>query len=192
MQVKTETMLTHYIDIHLRPDPEFPAPQILSALYAKLHRILVQMESNEIAVCFPKISNRGLGAQMRLLAPAGALDNLMAHDWPRGMREHVQRSPLLPVPSQHSFCTLHRVQAKSGAERLRRRQMKRHGMSYAQACERIPEGRAQLLDLPFVQLSSGSSGQRFSLYLRLETAITGTVGAFNTYGLSHTATIPWF
>lgn len=185
-------MLTHYLDIHLRPDPEFLATQLLSALYAKLHRALVLMGGNQIAVCFPKMSRRDMGSQMRLLGPVGELDKLMALDWSRGMRDHAQFGPCLPIPLQHGLSKLHRVQTKSGAERLRRRQMKRHGMSYEQACVRVPDGKARLLDLPFVQLSSGSSGQRFSLYLRMEPAASAVEGFFNAYGLSHTATIPWF
>ena len=185
-------MLTHYLDIHLRPDPEFPAAHLLSALYAKLHRALVLMGSKQIAVCFPKISHRSIGSQMRLLGPASALNNLMAIDWSRGMRDHAQFESCLPVPLEHELATLHRVQAKSGTERLRRRQMKRHGMSYEQACDRVPEGKVRLLDLPFIQLSSSSSGQKFSLYLRMKPAASAIEGVFNTYGLSHTATIPWF
>jgi CRISPR-associated endonuclease Csy4 len=176
-------MLTHYLDIHLRPDPEFPAAHLLSALYAKLHRALVLMGGKQIAVCFPEMSHRDVGSQMRLLGPADALDKLMALDWPRGMRDHAQFDEL---------ATLHRVQAKSSAERLRRRQMKRHGLSYEQACVRVPEGKGRLLNLPFVQLSSGSSGQKFSLYLQMKPAAAAMEGVFNTYGLSHTATIPWF
>ena len=34
--------MDHYQDIQLLPDPEFGAPQLMSVLFAKLHRALVQ------------------------------------------------------------------------------------------------------------------------------------------------------
>ena len=36
--------MDHYVDIDVRTDPEFPAHQLMSALYAKLHRALVVSE----------------------------------------------------------------------------------------------------------------------------------------------------
>ena len=44
---------SHYIDIHLRPDPEFPAHQLMAALFAKLHRALAKAQAGTIAVSFP-------------------------------------------------------------------------------------------------------------------------------------------
>ena len=37
--------MDHYVDIDVRPDPEFPVHQLMSALYAKLHRALVTQGS---------------------------------------------------------------------------------------------------------------------------------------------------
>ena len=47
-------MVSHYIDIHLRPDPEFAAHQLMAALYSKLHRELAQGKFTEIGVGFPQ------------------------------------------------------------------------------------------------------------------------------------------
>lgn len=188
-------MLTHYIDIHLRPDPEFPASLLLPALYAKLHRALVQRASSDIGVSFPDYSGRplGLGARLRLLGQLERLNQLMAQPWLSGMNDHVQISPIGAVPAEAVHRRLCRVQAKSSPERLRRRQMKRHGLTVAQAQERIPDSAAQTLQLPFLPLRSASTGQSFLLFLRLSPAQTTPVpGAFNAYGLSPTATIPWF
>ena len=33
--------MDHYLDIRLLPDPEFPAPLLMNALFTKLHRALV-------------------------------------------------------------------------------------------------------------------------------------------------------
>lgn len=38
-------MMDHYIDILLLPDPEFPASMLMGALYNKLHKALVVLDS---------------------------------------------------------------------------------------------------------------------------------------------------
>lgn len=188
-------MLTHYIDIHLRPDPEFAASHLLAALYAKLHRALVQLGTDQLAVGFPGYADKplGLGQVLRILGSADGLSKLMALPWLAGMTDHVQVSPMAPVPEGVPHRQLSRVQAKSSPERLRRRQMKRHSLTQEQARERIPDTAAQTLKLPFLPVRSASTGQTFLLFLRLGPASEPVAtGAFNAYGLSATATIPWF
>lgn len=185
----------HYIDIHLRPDPEFPAHQLMAALYAKLHRVLALVQANTIGVSFPGYQSHPptLGNTLRLLGPQGDLVRLMEHQWLTGLRDHTNVAPMAPVPTTAVHRHLRRAQAKSSPERLRRRQMRRHGLTEEQALERVPDAAAEMLRLPFITLSSASTGQRFRLFLRMSpTVSTASAGEFNTYGLSSTATIPWF
>lgn len=188
--------ITHYLDIHLRPDPEFPASQLLVALYAKLHRALVHLQSSHLAICFPGYSDRplGLGQTLRVLGSAEGLTQLMAAPWLSGMTDHVRIDPgITPVPAEAEHRHLIRVQAKSSPERLRRRQMKRHGLTAEQARERIPDAAAETLRLPFLPVRSASTGQSFLLFLRLGPPQSlPDSGDFNAYGLSTRATIPWF
>lgn len=187
--------MSHYIDIHLLPDPEFPAAQLLSALYAKLHRALVLGRCTSIGVSFPSydLARRHLGSTLRLVGPFDDLSTLMAIDWMRGVRDHARTSPIAEVPPTAVHRPLRRVQAKSSPERLRRRQMKRHGLTESEALERIPASARETLDLPFVNLQSHSTGQPFRLFLRLGPAQgQEQPGAFNAYGLSTAATVPWF
>jgi len=187
--------MLHYIDIHLRPDPEFPAHHLMAALYSKLHRVLALVQANTIGVCFPGYQSHPptLGNTLRLLGPESDLVRLMEHEWLMGMRDHTDAAPVVPVPATAVHRHLRRVQAKSSPERLRRRQMRRHGLTEEQAIERVPDAAAEMLQLPFVTLSSASSGQRFRLFLRISPPVsTAQTGEFNTYGLSSTATIPWF
>lgn len=188
-------MLTHYLDIHLRPDPEFPANQLLAALYAKLHCALVQLRSEDLAACFPGYSEKpmGLGPTLRVFGNADRLGQLMALPWLTGMVDHVQVTAIAAVPAGALHRRLTRAQAKSNPERLRRRQMKRHGLTADQAKERIPDSAAESLKLPFLPVRSTSTGQSFLLFLRLGQPVPAPMaGSFNAYGLSATATIPWF
>lgn len=186
----------HYIDIRVRPDPEFPPSQLLAALYAKLHRALVGQALDRVGVAFPGYAEGPptLGQTMRLLGPTDALDALMASDWLRGMHDHVAVAAMAPVPATSERRRLRRVQAKSSPERLRRRQMRRHGWTEDEAKTKLPDSAAKWLDLPFLSLASSSSGQRFRLFLRLEAVPHQEPVAtrFNAYGLAQDGAIPWF
>ncbi len=187
--------MSHYIDIQIRPDPEVPTHQLMAALYYKLHRELTTMASNAIGVSFPNLCDmpHAIGDRMRLIGTAADLATLVATDWLRGVRDHVLVSAVAIIPSSATHRTLRRVQAKSNPDRIRRRQMKRHGLTEAEAREKIPDNVARTLDLPFIQLKSGSTGHSFLLFLQLGQKQPGPLpGVFNSYGLSATATIPCF
>jgi CRISPR-associated endonuclease Csy4 len=186
--------MSHYLDIHLRPDPEIAPHQLLAALYAKLHLALVQVNSSSIGVSFPDYAEKpaSLGNRLRLCGPAADLEQLMALPWLGGLQDHIKSSAVALVPPQAVFRRLTRVQAKSNAERLRRRQMKRHGLTEEEARARVPDSCIETLALPFVVVRSASTTQTFRLFLRCEPASAAVDGAFNAYGLSATATVPWF
>lgn len=187
--------MDHYVDIDVRPDPEFPAHQLMSALYAKLHRALVARQGAGIGVSFPGVDAQAphLGLRLRLHGTVAALAALLASDWLAGMRDHVAMTPPRPVPSLAGHRVVRRVQVKSNPERLRRRLMRRHGVDVSQARERISDEVACWSGLPFVQLRSTSTGQSFRLFIEHGPLQPGAVaGDFNSYGLSQGATIPWF
>lgn len=187
--------MDHHVDIQVRPDPEFPAHQLMSALYAKLHRALVAQACTGIGVSFPGVDSNAphLGLRLRLHGKFSALSALLESDWLTGMRDHVAVTPPALVPPAAQHRAVRRVQVKSSPERLRRRLMRRHGIDAQQARQRIPDGLACLAHLPFTQLRSTSTGQNFMLFIDHGPLQPGAVsGDFNAYGLSHGATIPWF
>ena len=186
--------MSHYLDIFLRPDPEIAAHQLMAALYTKLHLALVQLNSNTMGVSFPDYLEKpaSLGKRLRLCGPAVDLQQLMALPWLGGLQDHINLSAVAAVPLQAGHRRFSRVQAKSNPERLRRRQMNRHGLTEEEARARVPDSCAETLTLPFVVLRSASTTQTFRLFLRCESASAATSGVFNAYGLSATATVPWF
>ncbi len=192
--------MDHFVDITLRRDPDFPAPQLMSALFAKLHRGLVNADTGlagRVGASFPDHVGSGrnlyLGERLRLHAEAGVLDTLLATDWLTGMRDHTLLSPLSAVPAEVQHRVVRRAQAQSGPVRRRRRWARRHNLDPAEAAQRIPDSAALTLRLPWVQLRSSSTGQNFRLFVEhgplLSDAIAGT---FSPYGLSLGATVPWF
>jgi CRISPR-associated endonuclease Csy4 len=188
--------MSHYLDIHLRPDPEFPTHQLLSALYAKLHRALVRLESQQIGVSFPghTESPPNLGSHLRLQGPLAALESLMQTQWLTGMRDHIHLSAIQGIPAEATHRRVVRVQADSNPDRLRRRAMRRHGIDMEAARERIPDSSAKKLRLPFIQMGSQSTKQAsFPIFIRhLPLEAKAQLGNFNSYGLSSGATIAWF
>ncbi len=187
--------MDHYVDIDLRPDPEFPAHQLMSALYAKLHRALVAQVCTGIGVSFPGADLQAphLGARLRLHGSLVALSALLESDWLTGMRDHVALTPPMPVPDTAQHRVVRRVQAKSSPERLRRRLMRRHAIDEQEARQRIPDDAARFVHLPFLQLRSTSTGQTFRLFIDHGLIQPNAMpGDFNAYGLAQGATIPWF
>ena len=187
--------MDHYVDIEVQPDPEFPANQLMSALYAKLHRALVAQGSKRIGVSLPGVDGTGahLGTRLRLHGKLGALTTLLASDWLAGMRDHVALAQPARVPDSAQHRVVKRVQVKSNPERLRRRLMRRHALSEQEAYQRIPDDLASFTSLPFVQLRSTSTGQPFRLFIDHGPILSNaSPGDFNAYGLSQGATIPWF
>lgn len=182
-----------YLELQLLPDPEFPPAMLMNALFAKLHRALVSHGEGRIGISFPDVGTGQLGQRLRLHGQAGDLEKLMASNWLQGMRDHLAAFAIRPVPEGASHRRVSRVQAKSSVERLRRRAMHRHQLSPEAAAERIPDSAAKRLSLPYLTLNSQSTGQQFHLFINHQPPqAQATPGEFNAYGLSQTATIPWF
>ena len=187
--------MDHYIDIQLLPDPEFPATLLMNALFAKLHRGLVALGSGNIGVSFPEVEDNphGLGQKLRLHGSHSVLEQLTRLSWQQGMADHLRQQAIRPVPETRSFRTVRRVQAKSNPERLRRRLMKRKGYDEKQALAAIPDSTAERLNLPYIMLTSQSTGQKFPLFIEHGPLRDQPVsGKFSSYGLSAEATVPWF
>lgn len=187
--------MTHYLDIHLLPDPEFPSPILMNALCGKLHRALVEAAERSIGISFPAVRHeqRSLGEHLRIHGKADRLEELMVRQWLAGMADHVRLGDLQQTPHSASYCVVRRVQPKTNADRLRRRYVKRHRVSWDEACQRIPESIERRVGLPFVRLRSRSTGQTFCLFIEhLPPGDTPIPGVFNSFGLSAGATVPWF
>jgi len=187
--------MDHYLEIKLLPDPEFVPTVLMNALFGKLHRALVELKNTDLGISFPDVQPErpALGERLRLHGSAGHLERLMALDWLTGMHDHVAVGAPKPVPDNVNHRTVRRVQTKSNPERLRRRLIKRKGISAEEARRAIPDSKAKQLKLPFVTVKSRSTGQDFRLFIDHQPPGKEPVkGQFSRYGLSPTATVPWF
>lgn len=187
--------MDHYLEIQLQPDPDFVPAMLMNALFSKLHRALVENPQLAVAVSFPEysLSPLGLGSCLRLHGKQQDLKSLQDTSWLIGMRDHVTCQEIQAAPSNAKQILVKRVQSKSNIERLIRRNAKRKNISEEEARRNYQATEPKTLRLPFVNLNSQSSGQKFSLFIKQSKPHTKPqAGEFNRYGLSQTATVPWF
>ena len=186
--------MDYYLEIQLQPDPDFVPAMLMNALFSKLHRALVESPKLAVAVSFPEysLSPLGLGSCLRLHGNQQDLDSLQSTAWLTGMSDHVTYKKLQAVPSDAKHIVVRRVQVKSNVGRLVRRYAKHKNISEEEARSHYQKAEPKKLRLPFITLNSRSSGQRFLLFIKQSQQKISSRGEFNRYGLSQTATIPWF
>ncbi|EPU1979479.1 type I-F CRISPR-associated endoribonuclease Cas6/Csy4 [Escherichia coli] len=183
--------MDHYLDIRVLPDPEFGQVELLNALYAKLHRVLPSLTRGRVGVSFPG-HKRTLGDCLRLHGSLADLLNLTEVNWLQGMRDYINIAEPSLIPQSVCFRVVRRVQSKS-AHNKRRRSIAKGWLTEEEALDRIPNTQQKAITLPYAEMYSLSTGSRMRLYIEhgplLDKPLAGT---FNAYGLSTTATIPWF
>ena len=189
--------MDHYLDIRLRPDPDFPPEMLMGALYSKLHRALHDLRANDIGVSFPDHKTgtraRTVGDRLRLHGQEARLEQLMAISWITGMRDHVMLEAIRPVPAGARHRVVRRRQFNTGSPSRARRHACRHGVGIEEAQRLMEKPASRQIALPFVQINSRSTEQRFALFIEHGQEQSQPVsGRFNQYGLSSEATVPWF
>ncbi|MGR4066544.1 type I-F CRISPR-associated endoribonuclease Cas6/Csy4 [Billgrantia sp. C5P2] len=189
--------MEHYIDIRLRPDPDFAPAMLMGALYSKLHRALFDLEADDIGISFPDhktgVRARTPGDRLRLHAGQSRLEQLLEFSWLTGMRDHVMLDAIQPVPADAQHRIVRRRQFNTGSPSRAKRYAQRHSIGVEEAQRLMETPAARQIALPFVQVSSRSSGQRFALFIEHgQLQPQPVAGRFNHYGLSSEATVPWF
>lgn len=183
--------MDHYTDIFIFPDPEFVATVLLNALYTKLHKALHDLRSIAIGVSFPKYKVT-LGNVLRIHGEESVLHDLQSMDWIGGMSGYCSVSSIMLVPEGAKFRTVSRKQTTMSQAKLRRL-MKRGPMSEDGIRNYRAKMFSQGLDNPYVELVSGSNGQKHRRYIEFGELLDQPVfGDFDQFGLSKIATVPWF
>ncbi|MEX0964391.1 MAG: type I-F CRISPR-associated endoribonuclease Cas6/Csy4 [Pseudohongiellaceae bacterium] len=183
--------MNHYIDIKLLPDAEIPATVLMNATYAKLHKILCDLGSKNIGVSFPKYKVT-LGNILRIHGDESVLKDLLGKTWLGGMNGYCKVSDVVPVPAEAKFRTISRKQSTMSQSKLNRL-LKRGSITE----EDVKNYKAKMftkgLDNPYLELQSGSNGHKHRRYIEFGELLDEPVkGDFDQFGLSKTATVPWF
>ncbi|MBE0380308.1 MULTISPECIES: type I-F CRISPR-associated endoribonuclease Cas6/Csy4 [Pseudoalteromonas] len=181
-----------YCEIKVLPDPEASEPVLVNNLMSKFHRILVKLQMTDIGVSFPNYAET-LGNTVRFHCNEQSLNKLLQTNWLKGLRDYCEVSSILPIPSNVQFCIVSRVQAKSVFNK-RKRSVAKGWLTEDEAAVKVGDTQQKRLKLPFLLINSSSTQQNnVKLFINHgELQQTPISGEFNSYGLSKTATVPWF
>lgn len=183
--------MNHYLDIKLFPDAEIASSVLMNAVYIKLHKVLCDLGSTAIGVSFPKYGVT-LCDLLRLHGNEARLSALRQPNWLGGMSGYCTLSEIKEVPADTKHRTISRKQTTMSQSKLNRL-LKRGSITE----EDVKNYKAKMftkgLDNPYVELVSGSNGQRHRRYIEFGPLLDKPVpGSFDQFGLSKTATVPWF
>jgi CRISPR-associated endonuclease Csy4 len=182
--------MDHYFDITLNADAEMPLNVLCNLIYTKLHKALYDLSSTAIGISFPNHKIL-LGNVIRLHGCASELEEL-GTEWIGGLKGYCRITEIREVPKNTQFRTISRKQTTMSASALRRL-MKRGSIPQ----DDIKEYRAKMyskgINNPFVEIVSCSNGRKYRRYIQFgEILADPASGTFDYFGLSKTATIPWF
>ncbi len=180
-----------YIEITLSPDSAMRLNFLLNATYSKLHKALCDLGSTNIGVSFPKYKVT-LGNVLRLHGNQSDLVALQQQNWLGGMAGYCNVSEVLPVPEGVQFRRVSRKQANMTQAKLNRL-LKRESITEDKAKQYRTKMFTKGLDNPYLELQSGSNGHKHRRYIEFgELQVSSVAGDFDQFGLSKTATVPWF
>lgn len=180
-----------YIDIVLCPDTELPLNRLLNSVYTKFHKALCDLGATSIGVSFPSYKVT-LGNVLRLHGAIDHLSALQQHNWLGGMSGYCKVSDVLDVPGAVRYRTVGRKQTTMSQAKLNRL-LKRGTIEESEVKHYRAKMFTKGLDNPYLELQSGSSGHRHRRYIEFGPLLNEPIGgAFDQFGLSKTATIPWF
>lgn len=183
--------MDHYIDIKLKPDAEMRENVLLNKVYSKLHKVLHSLKSDDIGVSFPRYQVL-LGNVIRLHGKQEKLTALQALEWLGGLSGYCQISDIQAIPNQVSYRIISRKQANMTEAKLRRL-IKRNSIPTDNVKAYKAKMFSQGLDNPYVELESTSTGETYRRYFKFGKISTmPTIGNFDYFGLSQTASIAWF
>ena len=183
--------MNYFIDIKIKPDAEMRENVLLNKVYSKLHTVLYSLKSGDIGVSFPNYKVL-LGDVIRLHGTESRLSELQNTNWLGGLSGYCQLAPIQIVPDNVTYRKISRIQSNMTEAKMRR--LISRGSISTNDIKRYKAKMFSLgLDNPYLELESSSNGHKHRRYLNFseETSLPAT-GEFDFFGLSKTATIPWF
>lgn len=180
-----------YIDVKLKPDAEMPVNRLLNVLYSKFHKALCDLKSEQLGISFPAYKIM-LGNQIRIHGSSSSLTDLQGIQWIGGLVGYCDVSQIFAVPKGPLYRTVGRKQTAMSQAKLNRL-LKRGSISEQDAKQYKAKMFTKGLDNPYLEMVSGSSGHKYRRYIEFGELLTQPVlGKFDQFGLSKTATVPWF
>ena len=201
--------MNYYQDITLLPDADITLGFIWQKVYQQIHLALVENKTDDnhstVAVGFPKYGNKGfpLGNKLRLFAQSeDVLHQLKIENWLSRLTDYCHIKSIQPVPDKiEGYGCFKRKQFKSNLRKEAQRRAKYKNESLEDALAHFQHYDTEC-KLPYINMISLSTrdeqqiNRKFKLFIEREPEgemfAQPRPGQFDCYGLSKTATIPWF
>jgi len=183
--------MDYYINIGIKPESEMRESPLMNLVYGKFHKALLKLNTKQIGVSFPGTKLK-LGRFIRVHGDKTDLQDFQGLNWLCGAAGYCEINDLRNVPSDTKYRTVSRIRTNMSKSKLER--LKRRG-SITLDEEKIYKAKmfSQGLDNPYLDLESGSTGQKYRLFIHFGPLLAEPVaGKFDSYGLSKVATVPWF
>jgi CRISPR-associated endonuclease Csy4 len=183
--------MNSYIDIVLKPDAELREAELSSKVFTKFHKGLVTLETNQIGISFPKVKVK-LGLVYRLHGNEDKLIELQGLNWLGPLIGYCNVSGICPIPDVVQYRNIKERRSNLSSSKLRR-------LIARGSIDKDGEKRYKIKMLsnsfgnPYLDILSSSTGQVYRKFFNFgEVLAEPIVGTFDSYGLSKSATIPWF
>lgn len=200
--------MKHYFDITLLPDAEANLGFLWQKVFQQVHIALVdnKVGDNESAIALSIVNYGGkdfpLGDKLRLLAKnEEALQKLDIGHWLNRLSDYCHIKPIKPVPANVTKYACFKRKSVKSIEKKAQRRAKHLNIPYGEVLAYLlKEGRSDKCKLPYINVESQNTKKRverdvscqFSLFIEQAFFEAPASGKFDCYGLSKTATVPWF
>ncbi|MCP4985318.1 MAG: type I-F CRISPR-associated endoribonuclease Cas6/Csy4 [Colwellia sp.] len=200
--------MKHYLEITLLPDVEANLGFLWQKVYQQIHLALVKNKNrdgnSDIAVSFPGYGDKDfpLGDRLRLISDSKMqLQSVNIQQWLNRLSDYTHIKQMKPVPEPISqYAIFKRKQFKSNIEKKAQRRAAHLGKPYEEVLDYLLKENSKSGEdtyrchLPFINMESLSSDKndRFPLFIERALVDKPVLGMVNCYGLSKTATVPWF
>jgi CRISPR-associated endonuclease Csy4 len=180
-----------YIELRLKPDAEMREAELSSKVFTKFHKALVELNTDRIGISFPQVHVK-LGLVFRIHGEETLLHDLQQLKWLGPLSGYCQLSDILGVPADIQYRVVSEKRSNMSSAKLRR--LISRGSIDKEGEKRYKvKMLSQGFDNPYLDLLSSSTGQVYRKFFEFSDVINKpSRGIFDTYGLSNTATIPWF
>lgn len=204
-----------YQEITLLHNPEIPCHFLWEKLFQQIHLALVKnkiispnlkndsgkpLEYSEYGISFPQYDAQlnALGCKLRVFAETDErLKCLNLLHWLERLHDYCRCTPIEPIPQGVRYARFKRKQFTNNPKRLARRRITRltkqgKHETLEQALAYYSGHDEKKTRLPFIYLDSKTWKTRLPLFIERELVSEPVQGSFSCYGLSKTATVPWF
>jgi CRISPR-associated endonuclease Csy4 len=183
--------MDNYLDIKLQPDAEMPVNRLLNLVFTKFHKSLWDIKSTGVGISFPNYKVT-LGNILRLHASEDDLAIFQSKTWLGSMAGYCTVSDVMPVPKSVQYRTVSRKQSNMSQSKFNRL-IRRGSITEAEAKAYKAKMFAKGLNEAYLELVSGSNGLKHRRYIQFGDLLEKPIlGQFDQFGLSKTATVPWF